>query len=71
MNIDWLEMWYSALASPHGVAVAVSEPAPAKQALYRARAKAADPHLDKLQIRTSVKSPDDEIWIVKGPGSGS
>lgn len=71
MDINWIEMWYSALATPNGVAVACSEPAPVKQALYRARAKAADPALDRLQVRTSPRSPEDEIWIVKGQPNGA
>lgn len=66
-SINWLELWYAALGTPYGVALAVSDAEPCRQALYRARTQAADPALDGLQIRLRT---DDELWIVKGGKNG-
>lgn len=64
---NWLEFWYEAAASEYGIVVATSDVEAAKQKLYQARAKAADPELQGLQLRTSPILPDEEIWILKGP----
>lgn len=64
-DTPWLEFLYTALGSQHGVVIAVSDVDAAKQALYRARTKAADPDLNGLQLRTSPTDPHDHIWIVK------
>lgn len=66
-----LEHWYSALRSPSGVCIRVSDIELAKAQLYRARKDALDPQLDALSL---VQSPTaaDELWIVhKGPADGS
>jgi len=67
-SINWLEFWYSALGSPFGIALAVTEQEPCRQALYRARTQAADPALDGLQVRLR---PDGDLWIVKGAANAS
>jgi hypothetical protein len=57
-------MWYSALASPHGVVIRTDDPHYTKQRLYALRKALADPALDTISIMTSPANPDD-IWLVK------
>ena len=65
METNWLEIWYQALASQHGVEVSVSDPVKAQQALYRARASSADPLLEEWTIRTAPTNKSGALWIVK------
>jgi len=65
METNWLEIWYEALASTHGVEVSVSDPVKAQQALYRARASSGDASLEELTIRTAPTDKAGALWIVK------
>lgn len=65
METNWLEIWYSALASTHGVEVSVSDPVKAQQALYRARASSGDTMLDEWTIRTAPTNKQGALWIVR------
>lgn len=56
---------YLALAEPIGLLLASDNPTRGREALYRARAKANDEDLARLQIRL-VDWPDGQIAIVKG-----
>jgi len=57
--------WYEALAAPLGIWITTPSPHKLKSILYAARIKAADPDLMGLEIRTSVRDPKGEVWIVK------
>jgi hypothetical protein len=70
MATDWKLILYSALATPLGIVVAVSDVEAAKQQIYRTRASTGDPSLACLQLRTSPDNPTGEIWLVKGPSHG-
>lgn len=59
------ELLYQALREPIGVLVQVSDFARARQALYRARAEAADPELNQLQFRVSPGLAGGNLIIVK------
>ena len=61
----WLEYWYTALHSPLGVVLAVSDVPRAIQKLYQARQQSGDPELSGLSIRKSPLLPDEEVWLVK------
>lgn len=63
--LDLLEILYTALQSPIGVVIRVSDFQLAQQRLYKARRDAMDPELACLQFRRSPFDPL-EIWIVKG-----
>lgn len=64
---DELELLYTALGTPLGIAIKVSDYANAQSRLYRARAESGDPDLDRLQLRKSLADEANVIWIVKGP----
>lgn len=61
-----LEHWYSALASPHGIKLSVSDIPTAQRKLYAAR---ADSHDETLKVLALVPSPStpNEIWIIHAP----
>lgn len=67
MQTNWLEFWYAAAGTPYGISLIVTDAEPCRQALYRARAAAADPALDGLQVRARGA---DRLWIVKGVPNG-
>lgn len=58
---------YSAIASPHGLALSVSDFGGAQQKLYAVRRALADPDLASLQFRRSPYS-DTELWLTKTTG---
>lgn len=61
----FLTYWHQALATPFGVSIRfLGDPASIKTALYTARAKANDPLLASVSIRTSPRSPSDELWLI-------
>ncbi len=66
MSDPSLELLYSALATPIGIAITVSDFERARGKLYAARRASGDPALDALQLRRSPVHPEFEIWIVKG-----
>lgn len=59
-----LELLYSALAQPIGLVLCTSDTEQARQALYRARARAADPALDTLQFKVGTCA-DGDLTIYK------
>lgn len=61
-----LEYWYSALASPHGIKLSVSDIPTAQRKLYAARADACDESLKVLALVPSPSTPN-EIWIIHAP----
>lgn len=61
-----LEYLYTALGSPIGIVLRVSDFGLASQKLYSARRKSGDPDLAFLQFRRSPVEPEQELWIVKG-----
>jgi hypothetical protein len=70
----FLRFWYDALATPLGIYIRVApqaDPSKLKSLLYFARAKAKDPDIAHLQIRTSPYSPKDEILIFNPTALGS
>lgn len=63
---DYLQLLFSALESPRGIAVATSDPEGLRQRLYTARRKSPDPDLFKsLAFLLSPAEPKSELWIVK------
>lgn len=52
---DLLQLWYLALGEPFGLLLEVSDLGQARQGLYAARAKAAEPVLDDLQLRAGAE----------------
>lgn len=58
-----LEHWYSALASPRGIKLRVSDPEAAKRKLYKVRADANDLELKALALVPSPTEPD-VLWII-------
>lgn len=62
---DLKAILYSAMADPIGLLLQVSDFSRARQALYRARAEAADPDLAVLQFRASPGLPEGNLIIVK------
>lgn len=61
-----IEILYSALHSPLGLVVTVSDVKLAQQNFYKARKAAMDPELDILKIRVSPFLPEEELWITNG-----
>jgi hypothetical protein len=61
---EFLDLWYAALASDHGIVVATTSRDALRQKLYTARRGANDPDLNCLSL---VLSPTDDshVWIVK------
>lgn len=59
----FLDYWYTALATPIGVYLLSPDPKRLMSCLYTARAKARDPSIAHLQLRTSPRSPKDELLI--------
>ncbi len=57
-----LELWLTALRSEVGIAIPTDNRALLRQHLYRARAEANMPELDKLVMLLPAK--EDEIWLV-------
>lgn len=60
----WTQALYLALAEPVGLLLATSDTARARQRLYQARARLADPGLEVLQFRASPY-PDGDLVITK------
>lgn len=61
----FLQYWHRALSEPFGIAVKfLGEATAIKTSLYTARARANDPLLSAVTIRTSPRSPKDELWLV-------
>lgn len=63
-----LELWYQALASPHGTIIQTDDPERCKAKLYALRKEAqarGDNSLDNLSLVQSPTNPKEEIWIVK------
>ena len=61
--IDWLEMWYEALRSPYGIAIATDDIDRARAKLYEARRLADDPELDALAVTISP-TVTSQLWII-------
>lgn len=61
-----LELLYQAAGTTLGIVISVSDFEKARQKLYQAKVKAADPELNCLQFRRSPFEPETELWIVKG-----
>jgi hypothetical protein len=66
-NPQYVELLYRALAAPIGIAVLCSDATRARNSLYVARAKLADPLLDRLQVRVNPLLPAKELWLIKTP----
>lgn len=62
-----IDLLYQAMTSPYGIAVATDNVHACQAACYRARIKADDPDLERLQFRPSPTNPEGELWIIKGP----
>lgn len=65
---EWLLLWQQALTSPSGIyirAINAEDLINIRQYLYAARRSSGDPTLNTLQVRTSISSPLNELWIVK------
>lgn len=60
-----LECLYSALASPVGSVVVVSDVAEGKRKLSDARKDSGDIALSVIQIKSSPFHPDTDIWLIK------
>lgn len=56
-----LSILQDALEEPYGLLIQTSDPARARQALYRARADANDDRLSILQVRTSPFAEGDLV----------
>ncbi len=61
--MNFLELWYSALGSEHGIVVETDDPERCKQKLYAARREAQDETLAKLSIVQSPTEPM-HLWII-------
>lgn len=62
----YLQLLFTALESPRGIAVATSDPDGLRQRLYSARRKSPEPDLFKpLAFLLSPSAPKSELWIVK------
>ncbi len=61
---ELLRFWYLAAHHPLGVWLKTPDPVQLKSLLYTARAKAQDPSLATLQLRTAVDDPRGAVWIV-------
>lgn len=59
-----LDLWYQALASSHGIVLAVDNIDRARQKLYALRRESGDTDLNSIAL---VPSPDAEgqLWMVK------
>lgn len=64
-----VELLYSALRAPIGIAVRVSNFKTGNQKFYTARRALGDPALDVLQFRQNPEDPT-EMWITKGRPKG-
>lgn len=62
-----LSLFYQALASKYGIALAVSDISQAKAKLYKARAESGDSDLSQISIHQSPSLPESELWLVKRP----
>lgn len=60
-----LSYWRMAQEQPIGLGLVVNDPAAAKRQLYAARAKAADPTLNTISIRTSPTNPATHLWLIR------
>ena len=62
--VDYLELWYKALALPFGLVVRIEGPRKSFRArLYAARAASQDPELQRLSLVLTAADPQ-EICIV-------
>lgn len=61
MSDSFLDLWYAAYATPHGICIFTTDRDLLRQKLYASRASAADPDLDKLSL---VLSPTDETHLL-------
>lgn len=76
---EWVSFWHMALAEPLGIYLISPDPINLKSSLYAARARARDPALSHLQIRTAPPALDDPnypglgprnaLWIINPPRS--
>lgn len=58
-----LEYWYSALASPCGIEITVSNVDLAKAKLYACRKEANDPDLARISVRVPPNKPQ-TLWLI-------
>ena len=63
MSLPILELWYTALREPIGIAIPCSDPEKLRARLYVARKQAADPAIQGLMIHTSPRNKAGEVWI--------
>lgn len=59
-----LEFWYTALRSPFGIELTVSDQDKVRQKLYAVRKEALDPELESISIRVPPNNPR-ALWLVK------
>jgi len=64
--VPWIEYWYLALNSKHGIAVEATNLASLQNILHVARSKAKDPRLAGMILRTNPNNPN-ELWIMHNP----
>lgn len=62
-TLKWLDYWHAALSAPVGIYLRTPDPFALKSLLYSARARAGDPSIAHLQIRTSPLDPRGELFI--------
>lgn len=66
---EYIDFWYSALATDLGVVLWTDNPETLKQRLYAARRESMDETLNCLSIVTSPTNPE-QLWIVKNASKG-
>jgi hypothetical protein len=64
MSQDILHLWYSALSSPAGIEIEVSDFDAVRMRLYKARAEAKDTDLQGVALCASPFDPM-KLWLVK------
>ena len=60
---ELLELWYTALRTPKGIEVEVTDVVRFRSYMYQARKKAGDERLDQLSLVASPVNPETHVWI--------
>lgn len=60
---EHLSLWHRALGTRVGLCISTNDRQLLRMQLYRARAEAQDPNLDRVVI--FFPDPDDQIWLVR------
>ena len=64
--IDFLELWYQALANPPGKSIVITGSRRTfRDRLYKARAASGDPELHKVSLVLSAANPQEIILVHK------